>query len=128
MQGNICRPGVPSSKLGCVSTPPQMQRAPDLPAAAVDAADAVNLLLAAGELPRDIHYAVLLSSADRRRFLQKAGPFVSPIPKKFFQADRIWVFLWQERPGQPFGKWMLCEPAELIAASLRHYFGKTPWT
>lgn len=103
-------------------------RAPNIPPAAIDAADAVNLLLAAGELPQDVEYAVLLNKADRERFLAKAGPYVSPIPQQFYQAERIWVFLWQTRPFHPFYKWSLCEPGDLIAASLRHYFGKTAWS
>lgn len=107
---------------------PEEQRAPDIHPRAVAAADAVNLLLQAGELPADINYAVLITHADRKRFLRKAGPFVSPIPQKFYQSDRLWVFLWQERPFHPFFKWHLCEPVDLIAASLRHYLGKTAWT
>lgn len=94
-------------------------RAPDLPAIQVDVADAVNLLWHAGQLPKDIHYAII-TDENRGRFFFKAGPFLDHLPKNC-SAGRTGVFLWVEKPGQPFAEWLYTEPRELIVAALAHY-------
>lgn len=100
-------------------------RAPNLPKWMVDVADAVNLLWNQGQLPKDVHYA-LITDENRKRFLETAGPFMDHIPPQC-APGMTGVFLWTEVPGHPFKQWSFVSPSDLIVGALSFHLGKTAW-
>lgn len=96
------------------------------PTLAQDACDAVNLLVQAGELPADIHYAII-DDSNREACVYKCGPFLAGFPKDFSKG-KVHVALWRQVAGQPFLGIHFADPRDLITAAVRHYLGRGAWS